>query len=37
MGKSVLVSRRGCHAALVPPVRRLPLVPILGDFCSLGD
>jgi hypothetical protein len=31
-----------CHggennAALVPPKRRLPLVPGFGDSCSLGD
>jgi hypothetical protein len=27
----------GCHAVLVPPMRRLPLVPGFGDPCSLGD
>jgi hypothetical protein len=29
-GKSVLVSRQGCHAVLVPPTRLLPLVPVSG-------
>jgi hypothetical protein len=32
-----LVSRRGQQADFVPLKRRLPLVPVFGNTCSLGD